>query len=603
MESLIPEELVAPVGGQGDRDGFLHLSEFTDGVVIMGNEAVEVREMSGIGGGRGVFARRDIKVGEVVLEEVPLVRALPTHQKSEEGRVRATDEPLHMQLTRRVLQDPRRDLLLQQMEVLYPRTVDLHERIHDDMDLEVYKRAKRHHADFVDKLVDKQQATSAQPPLGEEEVLVVLLKVCFNAFQGGIYVKKGMFNHSCRPNCETFGAGERPGRNAGDSATCRKASEIVANTDIPAGTELTISYLFPIEQTHASRQRKFEKQHFCDIGPSPWPREVEALLFEDEQEFDESMRKEVLESLAQVEEALDHLDDLLESGEATHKFAFKQLKSELQEAETLVPPNHLVVCRINNMIVRSANELIASQKKPNAAIVGTILRCSLEVLDAVHGGVSGTGATYARTTAASAAPAPPAAAAAPDPWDIFGGDDSTAPPPLFSAYASTAAHPVSGGAQTSVPIKGGGLPVAKAGYAAYGAADGGAGCSGGGFKLPGALGGSGGLLLGSLRGSEGEATLLPEALVGSGANEREDIGLVVEAYTGAAVLGRDHCERARVLCDVHGSLDFMMEHAPELLYSSFGESLSSWQKVSKIEYAAKKEYKRIAALYDQHQHS
>jgi len=603
MESLIPEELVAPVGGEGDRDGLLNIAEFTDGVVIMGNESVEVREMSGIGGGRGVFARRDIRVGEVVLEEVPLVRALPTHQKSEEGRVRATDEPLHMQLTRRVLQDPRRDLLLQQMEVLYPRTVDLHQRVHDDMDLEVYKRAKRHHADFVDKLVDQQQTTSAQPPLGEEEVLVVLLKVCFNAFQGGIYVKKGMFNHSCRPNCETFGAGERPGRNAGDSATSRKASEIVANTDIPAGTELTISYLFPIEQTHASRQRKFEKQHFCDIGPSPWPREVEALLFEDEQEFDESMRMEVLESLAQVEEALDHLDDLLESGEATHKFAFKQLKSELQEAETLVPPNHLVVCRINKMIVRSANELIASQKKPNAAMVGTILRSSLEVLDAVHGGVSGTGATHARTTAASNVPAPPAAAAAPDPWDIFGGDDSTAPPPLFSAYASTAAHPVSGGAQTSVPIKGRGLPVAKAGYAAYGAEEGGAGCGGGGFKLPGALGGSGGGSLESLRGSEGEATLLPEALVGSGANEREDNGSVVEAYTGAAVLGRDHCERARVLCDVHGSLDFMMEHASELLYSSFGESLSSWQKASKIEYAAKKEYKRIAALYDQHQHS
>jgi SET domain-containing protein len=105
-------------------------------------------------------------------------------------------------------------------------------------------------------------------------VLIVLLKVCFNAFQGGIYIKKGMFNHSCRPNCETFGGGERPGRNAGGPAPGGgggggggvggggAASEIVANTDIPAGTELSISYLFPIEQTHASRRHKFEKQHF-----------------------------------------------------------------------------------------------------------------------------------------------------------------------------------------------------------------------------------------------------------------------------------------------------------------------------------------------------
>lgn len=117
--------------------------------------------MPGIGGGRGVFARRAIKVGEVVLEESPLVAALPTHQKSEEGTVRASDEPLHMQLTRRVLQDPDRDALLEQMTVLYPRTVD-------DMDTDVYRRAKRHHADSVDKLVDQQrEAPSALQPLGK----------------------------------------------------------------------------------------------------------------------------------------------------------------------------------------------------------------------------------------------------------------------------------------------------------------------------------------------------------------------------------------------------------------------------------------------------
>jgi len=160
-------------------------AEFTaDGVVVMGGDAIEVcgfmlacsgppcpslhclmgrqvREMPGIGGGRGVFARRAIKVGEVVLEEAPLVRALPTHQKSEEGTVRSTDEPLHMQLTRRVLQDPDRDALLAQMTVLYPRAID-------DMDADVYKRAKRHHADSVDKLVDQQRAAPpGLPPLGK----------------------------------------------------------------------------------------------------------------------------------------------------------------------------------------------------------------------------------------------------------------------------------------------------------------------------------------------------------------------------------------------------------------------------------------------------
>jgi len=439
--------------------GALCATEVTaDGVVVMGG-AVEVREVPGIGGGRGGFACRDIRVGEVILEETPLVRSLPTNQKTEEGTVREEDEPLHLQLTRRVLQDPQRDALLAQMAVLYPRSVG-------DMDADVYKRAKRHHADSVDKLVDQQRQSPStpQPLLGEEDVLMVLLKVCFSALQGGIYIKKPMFNHSCRPNCETFAAGERPGRNAGASAAGSGASEIVANTDIPAGTELTISYLSPIEQTHTSRKRKFEKQHFCNIGLSPakiltsarsmlplyskctrtltfeilcnqWPREMESLLWEDEKEFDDQMRKEVLESLAMVEEALDHLDDLLESGEATHKFVFKQLKSELTEAETLVPPNHLVICRINNMLVRSANEMVRSQKKPSAALMASILRSSLHVLDAMHGGITGHGsaatntvsAARGATSKAASTPARPTEGAAPDPWDIFGGDDTPAP--------------------------------------------------------------------------------------------------------------------------------------------------------------------------------
>lgn len=37
----------------------------------------------------------------------------------------------------------------------------------------------------------------------------------------------------------------------------------------------------------------------------------------------------------------------------------------------------------------------------------------------------------------------------------------------------------------------------------------------------------------------------------------------------------------------------------DLLYSTFGEQLNTWQKASKIEYAARKEFRRIAALYEQ----
>lgn len=38
-------------------------------------DAIEVRDMPGVGGGRGVFACRDIAVGEVVLGNVKVIPA------------------------------------------------------------------------------------------------------------------------------------------------------------------------------------------------------------------------------------------------------------------------------------------------------------------------------------------------------------------------------------------------------------------------------------------------------------------------------------------------------------------------------------------------
>ena len=140
-----------------------------------------------------------------------------------------------------------------------------------------------------------------------------------------------MFNHSCRPNCETFGGSGMQGAHDGRTLQGRGlgqrsgpagegVSEIVANRPIAAGTELTISYLHPIEQTHAHAKKKFERQHFCDPGPSPWPLHMEAFLYEEEDDFTQEMRAECSSALAQVEESLDHIDDLLEGGDATHKF-------------------------------------------------------------------------------------------------------------------------------------------------------------------------------------------------------------------------------------------------------------------------------------------
>ncbi|KAJ1491337.1 hypothetical protein T484DRAFT_1774780 [Baffinella frigidus] len=87
--------------------------------------SAEVRAMPHMGGGRGVFATRDIKAGEVIFSEAPLVPQAPPRSEEE------AQEELHMQLTRRVLQAPTADRsrLVAEMVTLYPRKLDEIEKV------------------------------------------------------------------------------------------------------------------------------------------------------------------------------------------------------------------------------------------------------------------------------------------------------------------------------------------------------------------------------------------------------------------------------------------------------------------------------------------
>jgi len=93
-------------------------------------------------------------------------------------------------------------------------------------------------------------------------------------------------------------------------------------------------------------------------------------------------------------------------------------------------------------------------------------------------------------------------ASAADPWDIFGGHDSQAAPPPPPPKVAAPAEKV---------VVGGSGKVAAGGVVAAGA------CS-------------------TQHGARSDAV--------------------------PAVLGEDHCERARVLCDVHRALDFLILNAP-----------------------------------------
>jgi len=348
-----------------------------------------------------------------------------------------------MQLTRRVLQAPTADRsrLVAEMVTLYPRKLD-------EMSPEILEVAKGKYAADVASLLAAAGEAGTEDLPGEADVLQMLLQVVFNAFEGGLYIKKAMLNHCCRPNCITFQAGERV-RSDGNTVSTGK-SEVVATQAIAAGTEVTISYLVPVEQSHGTRSRKWEAQHLCALAPSPWPAEMEQFNVPAEGPFDQEGAHEDLET---IEDDLDALDDQLNFEQMRPAEAIELLAN--LPIKELLHPRHLTACRVHNLIVRCAHLLTPKKKKkeptPEALIL--VLRSSLEVRET--------------------------------------------------------------------------------------------------------------MLLG---------------------------------WAGAA--GKDHCEIARVQCDIHAALDCLANNHKEALEEAFPEKFGTWQKSSKAEYAARKEYLRISKLYD-----
>jgi len=341
-----------------------------DGVVQMGGNAVVVGS-SPHGGGIGVIAQRDIRAGEVVFEEeAPLVAA----QKS-------TREPLHMQLAKRVLNDDERDMILEQMAVIYPRS-------EDEVEPAVLARARQDYQKSVAKLMQEQRdaVTEGDRLLSEPEMLLLVLKIAFSSFMGGIFVAGAMFNHSCRPNILSQPRRTGPG-------TC-----MVATRAIAAGEELCFSYLTPLEQSYRQRSKKFEFQHLSPLASSPWPAEMESFSprleqqlaasdaaagakregeggeGDEEDEEGDITREEAEGHLCHMQDVLDSLE---ESYEMDRKAFLKEVMSIKEEAQGLLHPRHIVLCRINNMAVRAAHELLVA--RPHAQWAALMLQCTEEV--------------------------------------------------------------------------------------------------------------------------------------------------------------------------------------------------------------------------------
>lgn len=167
--------------------------------------------------GRHVVAVVDIKKGDVILEEQPIAiqPKILTENKEDhhnyQGMISAIEKD--------------------------PRTLDLymsHERVRDDYDTWSYRVASLN------------SFGSSHPDIASV-----------------LYLHTSFFNHSCRPNAY------RTKKNTSAEKEGMYVYQTIAGHDIPAGTEICISYIKwdllmkPIEERHANLRKWCPRGCFC----------------------------------------------------------------------------------------------------------------------------------------------------------------------------------------------------------------------------------------------------------------------------------------------------------------------------------------------------
>lgn len=184
----------------------------------------EIKELPGVGGGRGVFAKYDLPPGFLLVLEWPSL-TWPDMDLS---------DPHHLkELIYLIFKDP---CAMNTASKLHPISLL-------SIDKDEIENAENF---FANENIELDSSS-----ISKEEFLRLFLVLKHNGFSSGLYNSLCMINHSCDPNCIKF----EP-RNGS-----RGASEVWTTRPIKAGEELFISYCSPLEQNSKSIREYLFSQH------------------------------------------------------------------------------------------------------------------------------------------------------------------------------------------------------------------------------------------------------------------------------------------------------------------------------------------------------
>jgi hypothetical protein len=313
-----------------------------------------VQSCEGIGGSRGYVAARDLEPGTQILVEQVFI---PWPRDVEPADPEFFIATLESVLSRADYQD-----IMDHLGFLFPR--ELHE-----LPADVLAAGRAKYDDQIAELVRNFR----ELPLEHDAVLQNVFAMQCNAFDSGVFLYNAMFNHNCNPNCVKFTPETSA---AGDGV--EGISEVRVAQSVRKGEPLTISYLYPREQSHERRQQNLREQFgfnctcaLCKRGDSALPPPATAA-----QAAEQGM------SMFELEKILAATEELLKESPAGAANVLSIALEALSDALEMAAHDHIVFMRIHKLVADCCDLLLKSKPHQDVREYAILfLRSSYELLE------------------------------------------------------------------------------------------------------------------------------------------------------------------------------------------------------------------------------
>ncbi|KAL0592261.1 hypothetical protein ABG067_000369 [Albugo candida] len=308
-----------------------------------------INDCTDVGGNRGYIATEDLEPGTLILLEKVHV---PWPADA------AKYDPLFLaKALESILRCSNQESFRKELGHLFPRTLE---------DLPTYLRHAGRHK-FSSTL--KQLCTKySELNVTEDELLQNIFSMQCNAFHSGVFLYCSLLNHDCNPNCVKFIPVESDG----------SISQVRVTKKVDKGQPLTISYLYPREQSRLQRKRILEHQfgfectcNLCKRGDSEFQAPDSAVS------INESVQSGKLLS---IEDSVSQCEELVMRKEIDAGRVLDKALEVLSDALEIVAHDHFVLIRIYKLVGDCYEWMLKGESKNSIESAVLFVRSNYELL-------------------------------------------------------------------------------------------------------------------------------------------------------------------------------------------------------------------------------